>query len=97
MDMTGTGSLHVVDIWKPTCSINPTFLDLVVCVEQFQCRGWKALEQPLLSFKEYIQASLKILTGECLLQILSSNANCISAWAWNSGGKKRLSVILGSD
>lgn len=87
----------MLDIWKPTCSNNPTFLNLVLCVDQFPCRGWKALEQPLLSFKEYIQASLKILAGECLLQILSSNANCISTWAWNSGRKKGLFNILDSD
>lgn len=90
MDMTDTGSLCVVDIWKATHSINPMFLvHVVVCVDQFQRTDWKALEQPLLSFKEYIQASLKILSGECLLQIFSSNANYISSWAWNSGGIKR--------
>lgn len=70
MHIPDTGSLCVLGIWKPTRSINPMFLDhVVVCVDQFQGTDWKALEQPLLSFKEYIQASLKILSGECLLQI----------------------------
>ena len=31
--------------------------------------------QPLMSSKEYIQASLEILTGDCLPQRLSSNPN----------------------
>lgn len=98
MHMTDTGSLCVVGIWKPTRSINPMFLDhVVVCVDQFQRTDWNALEQPLLSFKEYIQVSLKILSGECLLQILSFNANCISSWAWDSGGEKGLFSIMGCD
>lgn len=98
MHIPDTGSLCVLGIWKPTRSINPMFLDhVVVCVDQFQGTDWKALEQPLLSFKEYIQASLKILSGECLLQILSSNANCISSWAWDNGGHKGLLSVMGSD